>query len=121
MAYLTAGEVRTRQPSLADTTEYPDAEIVRNVAGFEELAEEYLGVAYAARTVTQTFDYPGSTVVLDGFPVQSVTSVTADGTVLTSGSGYRIDRESGIITLTGGLAPVLLTVIYVHAETTGEG
>lgn len=118
MAYLTPAEVRDRVPTLADTTEFPDDELVRNVAGFEEIAEEYLGAAYSARTVTQTFDYPGSTVMLDGFPVQSVTSVTADGTALAAGSGYRIDRESGIITLLGVSAVALLTVVYVHAKTT---
>lgn len=50
MAYQTAAEIRTAVPDLADTTKFPSATLERYVASFEEIVEDYRGVAFSPRT-----------------------------------------------------------------------
>lgn len=78
--YLTPTQIRSRVPQLANATTFPDAEMVRLVAEFEEIAERYRGVAFTPRDATQTWTQPDWKVQLSNWPVRSITSVTYDTT-----------------------------------------
>lgn len=119
--YLTAAQVRSRAARFMDldATTYPDGDIEALVSEFEEIAEDYRGVAFVVRTTTEiiTPTSPTSSLALAWPELGSVTSVTVNGTVV-SASLYRVDKPSGIISYNGTFSPQYpATVAYTHGLT----
>lgn len=63
MAYLTDGQVRAL-PNLGDPAKFPDAKLTAAIAWFEELFEDYTGVAFETRSVVDERHYLTSSGVL---------------------------------------------------------
>lgn len=117
--YLTPAQIRARVPVLADTSKYPDDVLAELVAEFEQVAEDYRGVAFTPRTAVETQTIaPGSTVLILNHPrVRSVASVVVDGTTL-SASTYRttdvgLEFASGL-SAGGGYATAAVVTTYDH-------
>lgn len=118
MAYQTAAQIRSAVPVLADTTAFPDIKLTDLVGEFEEIAEEYRGVAFEPRTVTEVyrFDVSACTDELQlRWPLlRSVTTVTGDGVTITA-ANYELDKPVGVIWYaTGFAARADIAVTYVH-------
>jgi hypothetical protein len=113
MAYLTAAEVRSRVPALANATTYSDAELNRLVAEFEEIAELFRGVSFTPRTATQVVTSPPNIVLLNRQPVRSITSFTVDGDAGTP-ADVTIDIVTGKISGGGWVGAGSLSVTYTH-------
>lgn len=111
MAYLTAAEVRDRVRHLP--SDITDDEINSLVAEFEEIAEEYRGVAFTPRSHTETVYRPSSSVILTRYPLRSVTSFTVDGD---AGTVADLTLDTNLSTIYGGgwftATPVVVT--YSH-------
>lgn len=91
--YLTAQEVRDRRPKRLKSSD--DAEIVRLVAKFEDIAERYIGQAFRERE----FTYTGTPV--DGvlrLPYVEVTACTLDGTAVAAAD---LDVAAGTVSTWG--------------------
>lgn len=93
--YATPDAIRLKVPDIADTDKFPDDLLVDLIADFEKVAEQYRGIAYTTRTLTETwiatYWNPLDTVSLSWPQVQSITSVTLDGQTLASGTDYLIE------------------------------
>lgn len=117
--YLTPAAAKLRNDRLA---EFDDDDIAREVRSFEGIAEDFLGVAFTSRTVTETYDLDRATsaLVLDHVELQSVTSVTVDGELLDT-DGYRLRKAAGILERTSGrwATGVDIDVVVVHGYTEG--
>lgn len=120
MAYTTATALRLRVPVLA-SDRFTDTELDDYIAEFEELVENYRGVAFEPRTATETVDLPdsGATgIVLDWPQVRSITSVVVDGDTVDDET-YRLDSSGRLVP--DGTATVFtgttLTVTYSHGLT----
>ncbi len=118
MAYLTAAQVRSRASRFMDldATTYPDGDLNALVAEFEEIAEQYRGVAYVSRTATEihTFHTVTKTLVLRHPKATAITSITVDGTALDSTS-YHLETEVGIVRYDGVFSNYYpATVVYTH-------
>lgn len=122
--YLTAAQVRTRQPDIADTDLFTTTNVEAYIASFQEIAEEYLGTAYTPRTAVT------DTVVLDQDRyinlrwrnVTSVTSVTIaylGNSQTIASTSYLLDKRGGAIDL---LTPYTgeATVVYAHGLATAN-
>lgn len=131
MAYRTAAQVRAawaNNPAwseVADTTKWPDSTLERYVASFEEIAEDYRGVAYEPRTATDTefVHFATSTIRLSWPKVRSITSVTVTApavggsAVVLSADQYTVDTLSGILHYPSGFAGgSRVVVVYSHGE-----
>ena len=123
MAYLTAAAVRTAVPTLANSRDYPDAILERAVASFEEIAEDYRGVAFVPRTATETFvlDDARTSLWLSRARVRSITSVTVTApavggsAVVVSASLYTVDTDSGVLHYPTGFPDgAKVVVVYSH-------
>lgn len=95
--YLTPAQIRAAVPTLADQGKYPDTVLSDLVAEFEQVAEEYRGVAFTPRTAveTQTICSGAGSLTLNWPRVRSITSVVVDGTTIDS-STYRV-TEAGVL------------------------
>lgn len=102
-----------------------DSELPRFISSATGVVERYVGPV-VHRTVTETFNGGGRTVLLGWRPVVSVTSVTEDGTALAS-DGYRVATESGVLTrmagpsasrFAAGVASVVVTYVAGQAANT---
>lgn len=113
MAYLTPAQVRSRVPALQSATTFPDSELTNLVAEFEEIAEQFRGVAFTPRTHTETFTYPRSVVMVSRQPLRSITSFTVDGTAGTV-ANLTIDKATGKIADGGWVGAETLSVTYSH-------
>lgn len=129
---MNPGDVRGRVPALADSSKFSDDQIEGLVAEFEEVAEEYCGVAFTPRTATETFSgrprwalpvrefspsWCSPTLMMPielQWPlVRSITSVTSGG-VLVDVADYQTDLASGRI-FYGQADPTLdLVIVYEH-------
>jgi hypothetical protein len=120
MPYTTPALVRAAYPAIADTTVYLDATLLSLIDEFEQIAEEYRGISYLVRSVTETVTVPPGLIwtemILDHAPVVAVTVFTFNGTAITR---YSLDKRFGIISnvynLTGSItqsADVVCT--YTH-------
>jgi len=100
--YLTPAQIRAAVSTLADSAKYPDTALSDLVAEFEQVAEEYRGVAFTPRTAVETQTVcPGAASVTLNWPrVRSITSVVVDGTTVSS-STYRV-TEAGILQSSAG-------------------
>lgn len=123
MAYQTAAQIRAAVPAVASASDFPDDTLDRLVASFEEIAEDYRGVAYEPRTATDTFllDTPRCTLVLTWSKVRSITSVTitdpavGGSAVVIDASLYTFDPTGGILHYpTGFPAGAKIEVVYEH-------
>lgn len=117
MAYLTADEIRSgAQPlsPLSNPQEFTDEQLEEYVAEFEEVAENYCGVAFEPRTVTgETYLVTGRDVFLAWMPVTTLTTVTVDGVTLTS-DDYEFDKRLGILRLGSAQRDATVAVTYTH-------
>lgn len=121
--YLTPTEVRSRVARIIDLTdsEYPDAEVARVVAEFEEQLEPYRGVAYTPRTQVDEVRATARTedlLILTWPLATAITSIVVNGaTVASTRYSLRADGSS-IVDFTGGLVPGYpATVTYTHGHT----
>jgi hypothetical protein len=82
--YMTPDQIRAVVGALADVGKYPDTVLADLVAEFEEIAEEYRGVAFTPRTAveTQTVGLGTASIVLNRPFVRSITSVVVDGVTI---------------------------------------
>lgn len=117
MAYLTAAQVRSRVPALANTTTYTSTELDSLVAEFTEIAERYLAVAFEPRTVTAEQVIRPNRLVKLGFPqVRTVTAVTIDGVAIDATALADLTVDKLIGTVTGGTwsGSSVATFTYSH-------
>lgn len=117
-AYLTPAQLRDQVPQLDNPGKYPDAVLSALVTEFEEIAEDYRGVAYTPRTATETHTVPlsSSSIMLRHQRVRSITSVVLDGATIDAGSYTYTDHgtiESRVGFLGTGLQAVSTAVIVL--------
>lgn len=118
--YLTAAEVRTAWPILANTTTHPSSEIEALVEEFETIAERARGVAYRVRTATWSGRAVGSgSITLPHPKVVAVSAVSVDATALTAEQLADLDPVDGESLLNGGTwaRGQQLVVTYTHGFT----
>lgn len=112
--YLTATAAKERDHRLV-TLGALDTAIDGQVRSFEELAEEYRGVAYTPRTEVQAFHLErADRVLLARTRVRSVSAITLDGTAVAA-SRYKLDAAAGVIRFTAPVSGVLV-VTYPHGH-----
>lgn len=119
--YLTPADIRSRVGSGAATLPPDDtagnALIAEWIAEFEEIAEDYRGVAFTPRTetLTATANNRGAASRLLLRPlVRSVTSLTVAGDVAAP-TTYTVSGADGILDYTSGFAyGQAITVVYEH-------
>lgn len=118
--YLTPAQIRVRVPSLADVSKYPDVALSDLVTEFEELAEEYRGVAFTPRTAVETQTVaPGATVLILNHPrVRSVASLVVDGTTV-GATTYKVTEAGWLesstgLSIAGGYSTAAAVVTYDH-------
>lgn len=120
MAYYTAATLRAAVAALGDSARYPDQVLTDLIAEFEEIAEDYRGVAYEPRTAVETHTTPltVASIRLRHIRVRSITSITVDGTTVDSGSYTYTDFgtvESRVGFRASGLFAVgTAVVMYSH-------
>lgn len=117
MAYLTAAQVRSRVPALANSTTYPDSELNNIVQEFTEIVERYRDVAFEPRTVTgEIITRPNTIQQLGNRPVRTVTAISIDGTAMTAGDLAKviIDGPTGMISGGTWAAAKQIAVTYTH-------
>lgn len=111
--YLTPDLVRERRPGNQTLSGTSDDTLARIIGDFEQIAEEYRGVAYVTRTATHSaYLRCDNRLLLTHRPVQSVTSVDVDGTVV----GSTVDVAAGIVWLSGNQTGQA-TCTYTHGLT----
>ena len=117
--YQSAAAIRAAVTDLEDEGLFPDALIQSLVAEFEEVAEEYRGVAFTTRSVTAEYHVCiGGPVRLYHPKLRSVSSVAVtyspagSATALVS-SQYTVDNENGIVVY-GFPSGATTAVSYVH-------
>lgn len=116
--YLTPAVLRDRVPALADSARFADSDLADYIAEFEELVENYRGVAFTPREATEAVDLPeaGATRISLTWPqVRSITSVTVDGDVADTDT-YRLTAD-GRLVVDGSLVAFTgteLVVVYEH-------
>lgn len=124
--YLTAAQIRAAEPDLADVAKFPDTLLAQYVASFEEIAENYRGVAFTPRTAADTHFVrrDGTTALpLRWAQVRSITSVTvtapmAGGTSTTlTATDYTYEPSVGALHYPSGFAAgVKVVVVYAHGH-----
>lgn len=114
MAYQSVTELRAAVPDLNDTAKFPDATLQAYVAEFEEVAENYRGVAFLTRTVVETIHSGNGLglIPLGHVAIRSVSSLTVDGNTIASTS-YTVDKLAGLIAY-GVNADIDIVVTYTH-------
>ena len=80
--------------NITSTTD--DEELRFTLAQATDLAEQYLHRALRRKTLIETYDGGGTSVVLRNPPVMAITSVTEAGNLL-GGTDYTIDTTAGIL------------------------
>lgn len=129
--YLTPAVLRVSVAALADDSQFPDSTLAGIVAEFEEIAEDYLNVAYTPRTVTETVTVSRNASVVFLRPqVSAVSAFSLDGTAIAP-TNYQLDTDTGAVVLASGWAgdvpaPVSgpsystgsLVVTYTHGYST---
>jgi hypothetical protein len=111
--YLTASEVRTRVPQLANTTNFTSDELNRLVAEFEDIAERYRGVAFTPRSISDTWTQPDWKVQLTHWPVRSITSVVYD-TTTSDLTKIMFDKNTARVWGDDWTRSKALTITYSH-------
>jgi hypothetical protein len=82
--YVTLTELRAL-PNLADTSKFTNAELTAATVWFETLFEDYTGVAWIPRTVTDERHYgTGDVLILDHLQPRTISAVRAYSDVSTS-------------------------------------
>jgi hypothetical protein len=82
--YVTVGQLRAL-PNLVDTTKFTDAELATAAVWFETLFEDYTGVAWTPRTVTDERHWgTGDLLILDHLKPITVSAVRAYSDAATS-------------------------------------
>lgn len=114
MALLTPSQLRNTVSALTDDTKYPDSTLEDLVEEFTEIAEDYRGTAYEPRTVAETIvtTRDVTALALAHSHVQSIVSVTANGTALDS-TQYVLDALAGALVATF-YADTTVVVVYTY-------
>ena len=114
--YLTAAQVRVRQPRITDVS---DGEIERLVAEFEALAERYRGVGFTTREATHVGRPRRGVLELPHVQILSIVSVEdSDSNAITFDTDY-LDAARGCMFVDRN---GWVTVEYTHGmATTPEG
>lgn len=85
-AYMTAADLRSAVPALANRTTITDDQLDGYVAEFAEIAERYRGASFTDRTTTDTTTLPDDWSMrwlsLANVGVTEVTAASIDGTAL---------------------------------------
>lgn len=81
-----------------------DTELAGFISAVTATIEDHVG-AVVNRSVTEEFDGGRDVVLLTSIPVVSVTSVTDSGSTVDV-SGYKIDKNSGVLTRVAGPSPM---------------
>jgi len=111
--YLTPAEVRERRPGNQTLSGTSDDTLARIIGDFEQIAEEFRGVAYVTRTATHTtYLRCDNRLLLMHRPIQSVTAVDVDGTAV----GTTADLAAGVVWLSGDHTGQA-TCTYTHGLT----
>jgi hypothetical protein len=115
---MTAAELRAAVTTLADVGKYPDPALDDLVAEFEEVAEDFRGVAFTPRTAVETQNIdPYTTVITLNHPkVRSITSIVADGNTLDAATYKRTERDTieSSTGFLGGTAFVTMSVVITY-------
>lgn len=111
--YFTLEEFRAL-PDMDDEATYTDADIEAEAAYFTAIVERELGYPLVPRTVVDTLDGCGWTLVLSQAYVRSLTSVTVDGSTV---STALLTANSGVVRYLNGstwsaAAPANVVVTY---------
>lgn len=118
MAYISGANAQARLTALA---EFSATDVEREIAIFKRIAEDFCGVAFESTANTSyTVTPPRTTyeIILPHQRVTAVTSVTVDGTALSS-TAYTKFLRSGIIHYAGAFPALKDTVVvYTHGHTT---
>ena len=120
--YVTPAQVRTL-PNLADSSRFSDADIAEAMDWFETTFEDYVGMAFVPRTATERLAGRCSTLMLDHWPVRSITAVRS----YTTASAYTsftadeladllIDPTGSVRRYSLGYWPGDVEVEYVHGQ-----
>lgn len=105
------------------TSTASDDELRRMLAAAQDVGETHTGRVFARRTVVETRDSPAAAggLLLTRVPVQSVTTVTVDGTTLAA-ADYRVDPAGGVVHHRSGSWPgEQVTVTYVAGPASPHG
>lgn len=78
------------------TTTATDTQLQNMVEVASDACQQYTGRTWATTTVTETHDGGKTAVALRARPIQSITTVTVNGSVL-AGSGYYLDATAGVL------------------------
>lgn len=99
--YFTLAELRAL-PQMSDATKYPEARVLAAAAYITSIIEREVGTSFVPRAVTETLDGTGGPSLSLGSPyVQSLSSVTAGGTVLNLAT-VRATRGFGLLEFVSG-------------------
>ena len=127
MAYLTVAQVRAL-PNLTDPVKFTDAEITAATTWFETVFEDYTGVAWEPRTVTDERHYgSGGLLILDHLLPRTISALRAYATATTSTAYTAADLADLRLSPSGTVrrhtlgsftsAYGLIAVDYVHGYT----
>ncbi len=104
MAMLTVQDVYDRLElglTAGDDTD-ADAFVQRQIDAVSQAIENHLGRRLDQASYVETIRYP-SEIILVGWPIQSVTTIVADGDTLVSGTGFEAIADTGELRrLSGG-------------------
>jgi hypothetical protein len=120
--YVTLAEVRTL-PNLGDPARFSDAEILGAMEWFETTFEDYVGMAFVPRTATERLTGGCSTLMLQHWPVRSITAVRSY-TTASAYTSFTVDELADVLPEpTGsirryslGYWPADVEVEYVHGQ-----
>lgn len=115
MQYVTVAQLRAAYSVLNDTTEFSAATLEDLIAEFETIAADYRGVSFEAVSTTETRRIVDTSGWLRLWhpQVRSVTSVTVEGTVVSSGL-YEVDLAAGAVGYSGFCLDDEVVVVYTH-------
>jgi hypothetical protein len=120
--YVTLAEVRTL-PNLGDPTKFSDTAIFDAMDWFETTFEDYVGMAFVPRTATERLTGGCSTLMLQHWPVRSITAVRSY-TTASAYTSFTVDELADLLVEpTGsirryslGYWPADVEVEYVHGQ-----
>ena len=116
--YLTVEDAKERIARMGASgalSAYEDSDLEEMISEFEQVVEEYRGVAFTPRDVTEVVSVPRSTsrIRLRWPIVRAITSITIDGDVVEA-SRYRLTAGPGIVHYSAFRPPYPATIVYSH-------
>jgi hypothetical protein len=93
-AYVAIAEIRAL-PNLADTNRFTDDDLAQAREWFETTFEDYVGMAFVPRTATERLTGGGSTLMLQHWPVRSITAVRSY-TTASAYTSFTVDEVADV-------------------------